>query len=127
MTINEPFGYKTELNWNHKFHPEYFDLTNSIYLDSIVKICIDSNITEINFWTPPSSFSLEIANNYKPNLDSVATFYSVKYGRQINNVDLRDTSIFNDSILFYNHTHLNTYGVTELTKLIKVNSQYLLH
>ena len=87
---------------------------------------MDADIPEINFWTPPLSPNAERAYSYLPSIDSVRNHYSVKYKRDIKNIDLRDTIVFSESVLFYNHMHLNVNGVNELTKLIKANSETLL-
>ena len=124
--VNEPFGYKTDLLWNHNFISRTCDLTKSNYFDSIINICVNKEVGKINLWTPPSSKSLEESIVYAPNLDSIAKYYGVKHNLEINHIDLRDSTMFNDSTLFYNHTHLNKNGVNVLTGLIETNSKTLL-
>ena len=118
--VDKEFGYQTDLDWEHKFTDSTFNLAESNYIDSIVNKCKQYNV-RCALWIPPSSLSLERAWTYSTSFNTMLTGLESKYAVDLELIDCRDTLRFKDQECFYNHTHLNKFGVNSLSKLLLNN------
>ena len=96
-------------NWKYPPDNIDFNLKGLDYIDSFVSICHKKNITCYFIYPPVSPASYRLLSKYKQ-------FENRLYLLHANQRNYNSNTLYNDSTLFYNHTHLNEKGVQVFMK-----------
>ncbi|MCA9346933.1 hypothetical protein KC960_05585 [Candidatus Saccharibacteria bacterium] len=89
------------------FDPEHPCLR---FIDSFFNYCKTNNV-KLNFIFPPMSAPSLKNIKASDRIEQVIAKKSVKYGYPAHYRNYTDTTLYNDSTLFYNHMHMNRRGV----------------